>query len=419
MSWLLTFFLIFGDHYSKKIPIVSKFNNFIKREQNMKKIFIFFIISVLMIFSTSSAFSQEMKLATFQETAQVLIDKSISQNVTASITLQTTNIQEIKIPTELEQKIRENDSILAVILTNQNRCILGVENESCILINVKRDQADSNFPEIQNSTLRVSEQFIDEINDLFDTKAELHSTFINTDDETNRALDTSGVISGSGVISAVYTMPMEDTASMYEKISAILIPKVIRDSGGFYDVAQNLSTQENSKTTFSIIPSENKSLLQLKLSVDYPQEAAAINQVNPLKFLKTDELKRSEYFLEGFYPLNSILQVVVLSPEETKVSNVKGNIIPTQLVDEEKIPTEITKPGWVFDPEKGTKLQGMYIFGDAISVKADELIFSLGDSRIKPPESSEPSIDESIGVVAIITIVAIATAIFYLKGYKR
>jgi len=212
---------------------------------------------------------------------------------------------------------------------------------------------------------------------------------------------------------------MEDTASMYEKISAILIPKVIRDSGGFYDVAQNLSTQENSKTTFSIIPSENKSLLQLKLSVDYPQEAATINQVNPLKFLKTDELKRSEYFSQGFYPLNSILQVVVLSPDETTISDVKGEIIPTQIIDGEKIPIEITKAGWVFDPEQGTKLQGMYIFGDTTSAKADELIFSLGGSQIKDPEISEPSIDESIAVVIIITIVAIAAAIFYLKGYKR
>ncbi len=385
----------------------------------MQKMLVFFVISAVMILSINNAFSQEMSLATFQETAQVLIDKSISQNVTASITLQSTSIQEIKIPTELEQRIRENNRISSIILTNQNQCILGVDNMSCILINVKRDLSDTNFPEIQNSTLRISEQFIDEINEVFDTKAEHHSTFINTDDKTSRALETSGVVSGSGVISAVYTMPMEDTASMYEKISTILIPKIIRDSGGFYDVAQNLSIQENSKTTFSIIPSENKSLLQLKLSVDYPQEASTISQVDPLKFLKTDELKRSEYFSQGFYPLNSILQVVVLSPEETKISNVKGNIIPTQLVDGEKIPTEITKPGWVFDPEQGTKLQGMYIFSDTTSVKADELIFSLGGSQIKPPEVSEPSIDESIGVVAIITIVAIAAAIFYLKGYKR
>lgn len=385
----------------------------------MQKMLVFFGILAVTILPISNAFSQEIGLATFQETAQVLIDKSISQNVTASITLQSTSIQEIKIPIELEQKIRENDRISAIILTNQNQCILGVDNMSCILINVKRDLADTNFPEIQNSTLRISEQFIDELNEVFDTRAELHSTFIHTNDETSRALETSGVISGRGTISAVYTMPMEDTASMYEKISVILIPKVIRESGGFYDVARNLSTQENSKTTFSIIPTENKSLLQLKLSVDYPQEAPTINEVNPLKFLKTDELKRSEYFSQGFYPLNSVLQVVVLSPDATRISDVKGNIIPTQLIDGEKIPTEITKPGWIFDPEEGTKLQGMYIFGDAASVKTDDLIFSLGGNQIQAPEINETPFDESIAVVIIISIAAIAAAIFYLKGYKK
>ncbi|MDH3192241.1 MAG: hypothetical protein OEM18_06115, partial [Nitrosopumilus sp.] len=326
----------------------------------MQNILVLFVVFGIMIFSTNEIFSQEMSLATFQETAQVLIDKSISQNVSASITLQSTSIQEIKIPSELEQRIRENDRISAVTLTNQNQCILGVDNDSCILINVKRDPADKNFLQIQNSTLRISEQFIDEINEVFDTNAEFHSTFIHTNDETSRALETSGVISGRGTISAVYTMPMEDTASMYEKISAILIPKVIRESGGFYDVAQNLSTQENSKMTFSIIPTENKSLLQLKLSVDYPQTAPTINEVNPLKFLKTDELKRSKYFSSGFYPLNSILQVVILSPDETNISDVKGNIIPAQLIDGEKIPIEITKPGWIFDPAEGTRIQGKY-----------------------------------------------------------
>lgn len=385
----------------------------------MQNILVLFVVFGIMIFSTNEIFSQEMSLATFQETAQVLIDKSISQNVSASITLQSTSIQEIKIPSELEQRIRENDRISAVTLTNQNQCILGVDNDSCILINVKRDPADKNFLQIQNSTLRISEQFIDEINEVFDTNAEFHSTFIHTNDETSRALETSGVISGRGTISAVYTMPMEDTASMYEKISAILIPKVIRESGGFYDVAQNLSTQENSKMTFSIIPTENKSLLQLKLSVDYPQTAPTINEVNPLKFLKTDELKRSKYFSSGFYPLNSILQVVILSPDETNISDVKGNIIPAQLIDGEKIPIEITKPGWIFDPEEGTRIQGKYIFGETTSVNAEKLIFSIGGNQLQTPKTNETSFDESTIVVIIITIVAIAAAIFYLKGYKK
>ena len=376
------------------------------------------LIGVL-VFTTNYAYSQEMSLATFQETAQVIIDKSISQNVTASIALQSTSIQEIKIPAELEQKIRENDRITAIVLTNQNQCILGVYDESCIIINVARDPADEGILAIQNSTKKIAELFIDEINQTFDTNAKFHSIFIQSNDEIGRALETSGTISGKGTISAVYTMPMEDTESMYEKISALLLPKVIRESGGFYDIAKNLSKEEKSKMTFSIIPLENKSLLQLKLSIDYPNTASSVNEINPLEFLKTEELKRTDYFSTGFYPLNSILQVVILSPESTNVSDVRGNIIPTQITDGEKIPKEITKEGWVFDPEQGKRIQGKYIFGERTSINKDELVFSLGGSELIAPKNIGTSFDESTIIVIIITVVAIAAAVFYLKGYKK
>lgn len=382
----------------------------------MQQKIIFFAIIALVGISVNYAHSQEMSLATFQETAQIIIDKRISQNVTSSITLQSTSIQEIKIPAELEQRIRENGNISAVVITNQDKCVLGVNGESCIMINVKRNPADTNFLKIQNSTLRISEQFIDEINDIFDTNAKLHSTFIQPSDETNTALQTSGVISGKGTISAVYTMPMEDTDSMYEKISAILIPKTIRDSGGFYDAAKNLSTDENAKMTFSIIPTEGKSLLQLRVSTTYSGVAPSIDKINPLEFLKTDVLKRSEYFSTGFYPLNSIVQIAILSSENTNVSDVAGNIIPTQIIDNEKIPIDITKNGWVFDPEEGQLIQGKYIFGKETAVDNNELRFSLGGENLK---AKNQEFDESILVVVIITIVSISAALYYLKGYKK
>lgn len=383
----------------------------------MRNTFALFAIIGIFSLSLNYAYSQEIGLATFQETAQVLIDKSISQEITASITLQTTSIQEIKIPAELEKKIRENPRITSIILTNQNDCVLGVFDQSCIMINVQRDPSDKGIIAIQDSTKEIAESYIDDINEAFDTEAEFHSVFVHSDDKINTTLETSGVVSGRGTVSAVYTMPMEDTSSMYEKISGILIPKVIRDSGGFYDAAVNLSLDENSKVTFSIIPMENNSLLQLKLSIIYPDAALEVRQVNPLEFLSTDELKRSDYFSGGFYPLNSIFQIVILSPESTSISNIKGNLIPTQMVEGEKIPTDLTKQGWVFDPVQGERIQGKYIFGEKSSVKADVLQFSIGQEEITPPTQNE--FDESIIVLIIIIIGGVAAAVFFLKGYKK
>jgi len=380
------------------------------------KVVILIVLIVLIGTTTNFVYSQEMSHATFQESAQIIIDKSISQNVTASITLQSTSIQEIKIPAELEQKIRGDSRIKAIIFTNQDQCILGVVDESCIMINVARNPDDKGIIAIQDSTKEISKIYIDEINQVFDTNAKFHSVFLHSDDESNKALETSGIVSGRGMISAVYTIPMEDTGSMYEKISGILLPKIIRESGGFYDVAKKLSSDENAKMTFSWIPLDSKSLLQLKLSVNYPNEASKISKVSPLEFLQVENLKRSNYFNSGVYPLNSIIQVAILSSENTNFSDVNGHIIPTQTIDNEEIPLEITKEGWVFDPKEGQRIQGKYIFGEKTTVTNQELQFSLGGENL---QIEKQELDESIIVVIIITIVAIAAALFYLKGYKK
>jgi len=383
----------------------------------MLKIIFAIILIIFIGISANQAYAQEIDLATFQESAQVIIDNKISQKTIASITLQSSNIQEIKIPLEFEQKIRDNKRIQAIVITNENNCVLGVSDQSCILINIERNPDDKGINAIQDSTKKIGESFIEEINEIFDTNAEFFQVYIHTSAEANKILDTSGIISGTGAISAVYTMPMEDTHSMYGKMSSMLLSKQIRESGGFYNIARNLSTEENAKMTFSIIPTESKTLSQLKVSVNNSIEKSGTNtKINPLEFFKIKDLSRSEYFSTGNYPLNSIFQIIILSNFETNVSNVKGDIIPTQKIDGIEIPTEITKKGWVFDPKEGEQIQGKYIFGETTTVNENELKFSLGGNNI---QSKEIELDESIIVVGIIAIVSIGAAIFYLKGYKK
>ena len=383
----------------------------------MLKIIFTIILIIFIGISANQIYAQEIGLATFQESAQVIIDNKITQGTIASITLQSSNIQEIKIPLEFEQKIRDNKRIQAIVITNEDNCVLGVSDQSCILINIERNPDDEGINAIQDSTKKIGELFIEEINEIFDINAEFFQVYIHTSAEANKALDTSGIISGTGAISAVYTMPMEDTYSMYEKISSMLLSKQIRESGGFYNIARNLSTEENAKMSFTIIPTESKTISQLKVSVNNPIEKSGTDtKINPLEFFKIKDLSRSEYFSTGNYPLNSIFQIIILSNFETNVSNVKGDIIPTQKIDGIEIPTEITKKGWIFDPKEGEQIQGKYIFGDTTTVNENELKFSLGGNNI---QSKEIELDESIIVVGIIAIVSIGAAIFYLKGYKK
>ena len=365
--------------------------------------------------------SQEIGLSTFQETAQLIIDNKLTQETTTSITLLSSNTQEIKIPVEFEQKIKDNKRIKAIVVTNENNCVLGVIDQSCILINIDRNPEDKGINAIQDSSKKIGESLIGEINQIFDTNAEFFQVFIHTSAKSNEELDTSGIISGTGAISAVYTMPMEDTHSMYEKMSSMLISKQIRDSGGFYNIARNLSTEENAKMSFSIIPTESKTLSQLRVSVSNPTEEIIEKsktdiKINPFEFFKIKDLNRSEYFSIGNYPLNSIFQIVILSNEDKIISNVKGNTIPTQTIDGIEIPMEITKNGWIFDPKNGTQIQGKYIFGEKTTINENELKFSLSEKNM---QTNEMELDESIIVVGIITIISIGVAIFYLKGYKK
>jgi hypothetical protein len=384
----------------------------------LKIILIISIIGIIGI-STNYAYSQEIGLATFQESAQVIIDKKINYESITSITLSSSNIQEIIIPIELEQKIRESQRIQAVIITNQNNCTLGVNDQSCIIINIERNPEDKGIFAIQDSTREIADSYIDEVNRVFDTNAKFFQVYVHTNDGTNQALGTSGIISGSGMISAVYTMPMEDTGSMYGKLSSMLISKSIRDGGGFYDTAKMLSMKENAKMSFSITPLESKSLLQLRISANAPitsQMEGATPKINPLEFFNIENINRSDYFSSGNYPLNSIFQIIIISNNETNVSDVKGPIIPTQTIDGIEMPMEVTKKGWIFDPQKGELIQGKFIFGESTSVNENELKFSLGGNNL---QSKEIELDESIAVVIIITIVSIGAAIFYLKGYKK
>ena len=168
----------------------------------LKIIFITSLI-VFMGVSTNYAFSQEISLSTFQETAQVIIDEKIDHKSIASVTLLSSNIQEIKIPIEIKQKIIENERIQAVVLTNENNCVLGVYDQSCIIINIERSPEDKGIFAIQNNTRIIADSYIEGINKIFDTDAKFFQVFIQTEDEMNQALKTSGIVSGNRIISEI------------------------------------------------------------------------------------------------------------------------------------------------------------------------------------------------------------------------
>ena len=387
------------------------------------RLFILASISLIVFFSTAEVYAQEPRLATFQETAQLIIDQIISNNVTAAISLQSTSNQEIRIPTELTKKIQETEKVLAVIITSEEQCVLGVQDESCIMISMSVEGIEGGIKAIQDTGRLIGDSLINDINDAFDTDAKFHSVFLHQRDESNRALGTSGIISGQGTFSAVYTMPREDSQTMYEKFSTILLPLEIRESGGFYELARKLSLEQDARMTLSIIPQNGISLFQLKLSVDYPNTATGIKNIRPLEFFKTNELKRSDYFSKDFYPLNSLLKVILLSPEPLRVSDVNTKIVPDVIKDGERLP-EFTTDGWFFDQESGKKIEATYLFGKKFSVSKDELVFTVSPldgtngNEINTPSNTAKMDSFQIVILVGIVMAAVGASIYYMKGFR-
>jgi hypothetical protein len=375
------------------------------------KLFVAFLLCFGVLFG-GLAFAQEPRFATLHEVATVIVDQKLSNNVTASVSLQTTSLQEFMLPKELDAKIRNNTDIIAVIITNENQCILGVQEQICVMINVKRAPGES-IESIQGKAQRIGDSLINDINAAFGLDAKFHSAFVHYDVRTNQLLETSGDVSGAGTVSAVYTTTTQKTDFMFDRVSSALIPRQIRSMGGFYDVAQQLAKDENSKMAFSILPSEQGTIMQLKVSKNYPRAARDLNEIDPLQFLEVDQIKKSDYFSVGFFPLNSLVHVVILPTDNATKIHVASVIEPT-VKNGQKIPSDITKNGWFFDPESGSRIDAMYLFGKSTSASHQDLVLTLGEKKTAP----QTGFDETLILIGIGGVAA-AAAVFYLKGIRK
>lgn len=380
---------------------------------------IFSLVFALLIINVITTYAQEARLATFHETAQLIVDQRFQNQTSTSITIISTSTQEMQVPVELDQKIHSMKNVTAVIVTNEDKCIPGVIDQACILVNISREGFSGGITKAQSIGKEVGDTLIDDINNAFSTDAKFHSVFIHFEDKINRELETSGIISGKGTISAVYTMSKSDTSYLFEKLAAILLPIQIRESGGFLNVAKKMSEDPVSSVTFSIIPKNNISFFHLQVSRDYPINNE-ITSIDPLEMFGVDKLERSNYFNAGFFPLNSLVQVVVLSNDAIKVTSHGSELVPALEKDGEKTPTDLTKNGWLFDPQSGNKIIGKYLFGKTTEVTKNDLKFTIEqDNSQKGTEGKIDVNNDSIYVLIGIGVAASVAIVLYLKNPKK
>src|SRR5574338_311132 len=102
----------------------------------MKTLLIASLIFSLLLTSFTSVYAQQPQLASYRETANILIDEKVQNQTTAFITLTSTSPVEMRVPSDLSDKIKNTANVTSIVITNADHCIEGVQNQGCVLINI-------------------------------------------------------------------------------------------------------------------------------------------------------------------------------------------------------------------------------------------------------------------------------------------
>ena len=376
--------------------------------------------------------AQQFERATFQETATIIYDQKFSESVIISIGFESTDNNEIRFSDEIIEKIKSNEKIRSIVFTNAGECVIGVTLEQqCIMINFNYEElkGDGGIRMVQDSAKEMANFLIDDLNNILGTDTEFHSVFIHTDDSANTVLRTSGAVSGKGSVSATYVTEKRSTDFLFTDLTGILIPKIIRDGQGFYDISEKISKDDNSIISISIIPEEESSLYMFRIAKEIEEKSSDVGSINVLENFGVDKISRTKYFENKNVPLNSVIHLIIIPEENRKV-----NAITTHAITDLTSLENIMKKGWFLNSPAGDMIDLRFLFGESKTIFADELrvetlpwdmqsemtLYSVEDIKEKIVEEEIVEVEDQsqYAILALIILIGIGAAIFYLKGYK-
>ena len=359
----------------------------------MKKFLAFFVLLAGLSFFLTEASSIEIEIqkesdrviesmgwlepekVAYQEQLQIVIDYTGSKN-RLSVGMLSTDPNDIQFPDYMED-ISNEPKIISFIITNQFACAPNKIEQACVIIDVEREGLGMTSEEIRMNTREITDKIVGGGVIMF--APEFDSVTL----QKKTKLDGEETL----VSRAKYTINKQSTDSLFGGITNMVVSADIRDSGGFYDMAKEVSKHNFSAFTVSLIPLENNTILrtlqvslvcsdEIQQYVRCPEnvsEQIKDGTVSPLDFVGVEKINRSALFENDFFPLNSIIEVIIFSEEGLEVKSVNTNLIGkfTNLGD-------IQDNGWFLSPKAGQKIDARYIFGQSNSVNKNDLIFSIG-----------------------------------------
>ena len=391
-----------------------------------------FVIMTFSLLIMPFADAQQFEKATFQENLTIIYDQKFSESVIISTGFETTSNDEIRISDETIEKINSNEKIKSVVFTNAGECVIGVTTEQqCIMINFNYEElrGDGGIRIVQESAKEMANKLINNLNEDFRVETEFHSVFIHMGENANELLKTSGVITGKGSVSATYVTDKNATDFLFTDLTGTLIPKEIREGGGFYNISKKMSKDDNSIISISIIRNDNSNLYILKVAQEIKEKSKDIASIDILENFGIDEISRTDYFDKKNVPLNSVIHLIIIPNENTKVNSISTHAI-TDLTKIENI----MKKGWFLHSPAGETIDLRFLFGETKTISAKELLvetapwdmqsemtlYSVEDIEKKLIEEELPELEDQSQyvILGIIILGGIGAAIFYLKGYK-
>jgi len=333
-----------------------------------------------------------------KEHLQIIIDQREFKN-RISVILMSKNPADIQLPDNIES-ISSNPKISSMKITNEFACAPTKIDKACVIIEVEREGLGDNLTEMKKNAREIADKI------WYNQKGEYAGAIVFTPEFYSTTFQPKSGLSENeakrlgekgSVAKVVYTIHKQPTNELFTALSNMLLSNDIRTSGGFYNIAENLSENYFSEFTVTIIPLENEMLRELHISLIcsneirelvncdrlydelFPGDEGKIDEqiargvISPLDIMQVENISRSKIFLDEFLPLNSVIQVLILSEEDLQVKSVNSNVIEN-LQDL----GDLQDSGWFFMSKAGQEIDARYLFGQESSVSKNDLAFSIG-----------------------------------------
>jgi len=371
----------------------------------MYKILLLATIMLLFVFYTPQSFSESLGYLSWTETAQLVIDEN-GGKTSVSLGVISKNPDDIMISELLESMILNSPRLIGISYTNQYNCVPGVEEVvdyelhefSCVMIDVTRPSEIRGIVELHADARLVGDSFIGVVNESFGIDTEFHSVYIN------RMGLTSDLYKSK--LTVTYILPKKSSVEHFDEITTPFVKAEIHSGGGFFKHAQEMAAHKDSVFSFSLVPVDNNRVLRsiTVMMEDWGQYDITNLRISPLELMMVDTLERSKVFMDGFYPLNSIISLTVIPDQNSQITELNSNLI----IDPANV-EELKTGGWYFDSdstsELGETISGKYLFGVKSSVDRKDMYLTIGNNDGTEPiihndvivgASNNPSYDEAV-----------------------